>query len=226
MGFSPLARERKENRPSIFPPTIHLNFSSSFLCPISPPRLPATPYPFSFSRLSLCHSRSRRTRSSCFTPTFSTTLILLSALPSQFQPLFLSFSFSLFVSSPFSSISRPSFCLSHRPSPSFFLSLGRFIASSTTLRSPPSTPLPAFFLFCRACWFHLLILSSPPTPKTLFSRGPFASTVIRHPSFFFSLPLFFRLTPMIGRDNLPFSLVLSYISVLTLSLLLSLFLFL
>lgn len=54
----------------------------------------------------------------------------------------------------------------------------------------------------------------PPTPKTLFSRGPFASTVIRHPSFSFYVPLFFRLTPTIGRDNLPFSLVLSYISIL------------
>lgn len=73
---------------------------------------------------------------------FSTTLILLSALPSQFLPyLSLSLSFSLRFFSPFSSISRPSF----RPSPSFFLSLGRFIASSTTLRSPPSTPLPNLF---------------------------------------------------------------------------------
>lgn len=54
----------------------------------------------------------------------------------------------------------------------------------------------------------------PPTPKTLFSCGPFASTVIRHPSFSFYVPLFFRLTPTIGRDNLPFSLVLSYISIL------------
>lgn len=115
--------------------------------------------------------------------------------------LSVSFSFSLFVSSPFSSISRPSFRLSHRPSPSFFLSLGRFIASSTTLRSPPSTPLPTFSLFRRARWFHLLIPSSP-TPKTLFSRGPFASTVIRHPSFSFSLPLFFLLTPT-DRERQP-----------------------
>lgn len=77
-------------------------------------------------------------------------------------PSSLSFFFSLFVSSPFSSISRPSSRLSHRPSPSFFLSLGRFIASSTTLRSPPSTSLPAFSLFRRARWFHLLIPSPPP----------------------------------------------------------------
>lgn len=116
---------------------------------------------FLFPRLSLCHSRSRRTRSSCFTP-------LPSLPPSFFSPLSpfnsnysLSSSFSLFVSSPFSSISRPLFRLSHRPSPSFFLSLGRFIASSMTLRSSPSTPLPVFSLFRRARWFHLLIPSSP-----------------------------------------------------------------
>jgi len=41
-------RAREKEYPAIFPPAIHLNFSSSFLCSISP-RLPATPRPLSFS---------------------------------------------------------------------------------------------------------------------------------------------------------------------------------
>lgn len=82
-----------------------------------------------------------------------------------------------------------------------------------------SQPFPSFAARVGSIYSFPLL----PTPKTLFSRGPFASTVIRHPSFSFSLPLFFLFTPTIGRDNLPFSLVLSYISVLAISLLLSLF---
>lgn len=53
-GFCPSrTREDGECQPalpslSLFPPAIHLNFSSSFLCPISP-RLPAMSRPLSFS---------------------------------------------------------------------------------------------------------------------------------------------------------------------------------
>lgn len=114
---------------------------------------------------------------------FSTTLILLSALPSQFLP-YLSLSPSLLVSSPFSSISRPSF----RPSPSFFLSLGRFIASSTTLRSPPSTPLPNLF--------PLSLRALVPFTHSLFPsrlRRYFLSWPLRFHGY--TLPFFLFLSP-------------------------------
>lgn len=116
---------------------------------------------------------------------FSTTLILLSALPSlNSYPISLSLSPSLLVSSPFSSISRPSF----RPSPSFFLSLGRFIASSTTLRSPPSTPLPNLF--------PLSLRALVPFTHSLFPsrlRRYFLSWPLRFHGY--TLPFFLFLSP-------------------------------
>lgn len=189
---------------------------------------------FLFPRLSLCHSRSRRTRSSCFTA--FPLLVPVASLPPSFFSLLsplsiptLSFSLSLpsFLrpSHPFHD--RRSVSLA-RPSPSFFLSLGRFIASSTTLRSPPSTPLPSLFPFSPRALVPFTHSLFPPTPKTLFSRGPFASTVIRYPPFSASVslslpPFFLVLTPTIGRETTsPFSLVPSCISVLALSLPLSL----
>lgn len=175
---------------------------------------------FLFPRLSLCHSRSRRARSSRFTTPLSppSPRSFFPVLPSQFLP-----SLFLLVPSPFSSISRPSFRLP--PSPCFFLSLGRFIASSSTLRSPASrlSLHPAFPSFAA----HVASIYSfplPSTSKTLFSCGPFASTVIRHPSpppplsLSFSFPpsfslslSFFLPTPTTERQPHRFPHILPYI---------------
>lgn len=124
----------------------------------------------------------------------------------------LSLSLSLFVSSPFSSISRRSISLTILRPPFSCLSVVSSLLPrlSAHLFPPLSQSFPSFAARVGSIYSFPL----PPTPKTLFSRGPFASTVIRHPSFSFLLPLFFLLTPTLGRDNLPFSLVLSYISIL------------
>lgn len=149
-----------------------------------------------------------------YPPTFSATLILLSVLPSQFQPLTLSPSLFL------SSFLRPSHPFHDRRSISLTILRPPFSCLSVVssllprlsahLFPPLSQSFPSFAARVGSIYSFPL----PPTPKTLFSRGPFASTVIRHPSFSFLLPLFFLLTPTLGRDNLPFSLVLSYISIL------------
>lgn len=57
---------------------------------------------------------------------------------------------------------------------------------SAHLLPPLSHPFPSFAARVGSIYSFPL----PPTPKTLFSRGPFASTVIRHPSFSFSLSSF------------------------------------
>lgn len=57
---------------------------------------------------------------------------------------------------------------------------------SAHLLPPLSQPFPSFAARVGSIYSFPL----PPTPKTLFSRGPFASTVIRHPSFSFSLSSF------------------------------------
>lgn len=149
-----------------------------------------------------------------YPPTFSATLILLSVLPSQFQPLTLSPSLFL------SSFLRPSHPFHDRRSISLTILRPPFSCLSVVssllprlsahLFPPLSQSFPSFAARVGSIYSFPL----PPTPKTLFSRGPFASTVIRHPSFSFLLPLFFLLTPTLGRDNLPFSLVLSYITIL------------
>lgn len=149
-----------------------------------------------------------------YPPTFSATLILLSVLPSQFQPLTLSPSLFL------SSFLRPSHPFHDRRSISLTILRPPFSCLSVVssllprlsahLFPPLSQSFPSFAARVGSIYSFPL----PPTPKMLFSRGPFASTVIRHPSFSFLLPLFFLLTPTLGRDNLPFSLVLSYISIL------------
>lgn len=103
---------------------------------------------------------------------------------------------TLFLSLFRSSFLRPSHPFHDRRSVSLAASFALlFLVSRSFHRFFHDSPLtsfhpsPSLSLFRRARWFHLLILSSPPTPKTLFSRGPFASMVIRHPSFSFSLPL-------------------------------------
>lgn len=136
-------------------------------------------------------------------PTFSATLILLSVLPSQFQPLTLSPSLFL------SSFLRPSHPFHDRRSISLTILRPPFSCLSVVssllprlsahLFPPLSQSFPSFAARVGSIYSFPL----PPTPKTLFSRGPFASTVIRHPSFSFLLPLFFLLTPTLGRDNLP-----------------------
>lgn len=152
-----------------------------------------------------------RARSSCFT---SLAFPPLSALLPSFLHLFLFFSpflrsfallihFTTVVSSP--SILRPPFsCLS--------------VVSSLlppALRSPPCRfssllrPGLILSLFCRVRWFHLLVPSFPLLPrpsKTLFSRGPFASMVIRHPSLLsFSLfSSFFSYPNRQGETTSPF----------------------
>ena len=164
-GFSPLERERrgKTALPSSLPRFISI-FLRAFCVQFHLASLPRHVL-FLFPRLSLCHSQSRRTRSSCFTLPPSLFSSSFASLPPSFFSLLSplnSYPPPLSVSSPFSPISRPSsFRLPHRPSSSFFLSLGRFVASSTTLLSPPSTPLPVLSLFRCARWFHLLIPSSP-----------------------------------------------------------------
>lgn len=149
-----------------------------------------------------------------YPPTFSATLILLSVLPSQFQPLTLSPSLFL------SSFLRPSHPFHDRRSISLTILRPPFSCLSVVSSLLPQLsahlfpPLSQSFPSFAARVGSIYSFPLPPTPKTLFSRGPFASTVIRHPSFSFFLPLFFLLTPTLGRDNLPFSLVLSYISIL------------
>lgn len=212
-GLLPLAREKGRRRVFALPSSLSRFISiflRAFCVQFHLASLPCRVL-FLFPRLSLCHSRSRRACSSCFSP-----LTYQSPLTSPFSFLSLSFSPFLCPSHPFHDCRS----VSLHSSPSFFLSLGRFIASSSTLRSPPPTPVPPrlfLSLFCRVRWFHLLDPSSPRPSKTLFSRGPFASMVIRHPSslslspspsssFFFSHPN--------GREKQPpLSLVLPHIAV-------------
>lgn len=212
-SFSPV-RERKNFLPSSLPRFISI-FLRAFCVQFHPlASLPPFHILFLFPGLFLRHSRSRRARSS---PLLTRSLILLLVFPAQFYP-------HLYTRTPVYTVCLPlrSFALlihfttvvsSLSPaslSPSFFLSLGRFIASSTTLHSlhPLSQPFP---LSPRTLVPFAPFPLLPHLPKTLFSRGPFASTVIRHPFLSFS-----PLAPMTGRDILPFSLVLSYIFVLVL----------
>lgn len=130
---SPFHRILPSVFPSVFPSTIRLNFSSSFLCPISP-RLPPIP---SSSFLPVCLSAIRRVDQ--HTPLFFYPRIVL--------------------------VPSPSFLFSGPPCPSVV---------SSFLSPPSSSLLPSF----SARWLHLLVPSFPPhEAKTLFSRGPFSSTV-------------------------------------------------
>ena len=121
--------------PSIFPSTIHLNFSSSFLCPISP-RLPRIP-------------------SSFFVP------VCLSAIREVDERVLP----SLFFYPRIVLIPSPSFLFSGPPCPSIV---------SSFLPRPSSSLVPSF----SERWLHLLVPWFPPhEAKTLFSRGPFSSSV-------------------------------------------------
>ena len=165
--------------PSIFPSTIHLNFSSSFLCPISP-RLPRIPSSFFFPSVSLPFVESRRARA-----------------PPLLLPSYRSRSISLF-SFLWPSLSLGRFVVSFSTllvSPSLFL---RALAPFT--RSLVPSPRGEDAIFSWPLFFHGLrhpslffssllspqlsspILSSPPlslslslslstTPATPFSRS-------------------------------------------------------
>ena len=157
--------------PSIFPSTIHLNFSSSFLCPISP-RLPRIPSSFFFP---VCLSAIREVDERELPSLFFYPRIVL--------------------------IPSPSFLFSGPPCPSIV---------SSFLPRPSSSLVPSF----SERWLHLLVPWFPPhEAKTLFSRGPFSSTVSATLLFFFSLllsslhnspflsyPLFRSLSPPRGHS--------------------------
>lgn len=171
--------------PSIFPSTIHLNFSSSFLCPISP-RLPRIPSSFFFPSVSLPFVESRRERALARSP------------PPLPTPIFF---YPRIVLVP-----SPSFLFSGPPCPS--------AVSSFLSRDPPRLSFPLFLralapftrslvpsprgedaIFSWPLFFHGLrhpslffsslslsspVLSSPPlslslslstTPATPFSRS-------------------------------------------------------
>lgn len=191
--------------PSIFSPAIHLNFSSSFLCPISP-RLTAMPRPrLSFSPS--CPSTVRRVDelAPSFIPSFPLTSHSIISLRSfalliHFTTVILSLSISLFFSISLLYLSS-----------SFFLSLGRSIASFSTIRSPPLATL--FLLRCLVPFTRSLCLSVPSCLRRYFLMAPFASTAIRccYYSFLFFLFFlaFFLLTLTTGRDTYP-SLLLRF----------------
>jgi len=206
-------RERKNILPSSLPRFISI-FLRAFCVQFHLASLPRHVL-FLFPRLSLRRSWSRRARSSCFSPSH------LLARPSPRFPrtvlssLTRTYTHTLLLPPflrPFHPFHNRHFVsLSLSLSPSFFLSPGRFIASSTIPRSsPPSSLSQPFPLSPRTLVpFAPFPLPSPPhLPKTLFSRGPFASTAIRHP-----FPSFSLLAPITGRGILPFFVVLFYIFV-------------
>ena len=101
-------------------------------------------------------------------------------------PLPLSLSLSL--SPPFSPISRRRFV-----SPTVLRPPFSCLSVVSSLLPRPSAhllpPLSQSFLSFAARVGSIYSFPLPLAPKTLFSRGPFASTVIRYPSFSFSLSL-------------------------------------
>lgn len=111
---------------------------------------------FLFPRLSLCHSRSRRARSSCFTTLLSLPLAL--SLPrSPFSISTLSFSprsFALLIHF-MTVVLSPFFTLLFLVSRSFH----RFFLYPPLARLPPFPP-PSLSLFRRSRCFHLLVPSS------------------------------------------------------------------
>lgn len=130
---------------------------------------------FLFPRLSLCHSRSRRTRSSCFTP-------LPSLPPSFFSPLSPlnsnhSFSFSLFVS--------------------FFALLIHF----TTVVPSLSPSFALLFLVSRSFhrFFHDPPLTSFHPSPSLFPLSPRALVPFTHSLFPPRLRRYFLMAPSLPR---------------------------
>jgi len=206
-------RERKNILPSSLPRFISI-FLRAFCVQFHLASLPRHVL-FLFPRLSLRRSWSRRARSSCFSPshllarpsprfprtvlpsltrTYTHTLLL----PPFLRP------FHPFHNRHFVSLSL-SLALLFLVSRSFhrFFHDSPLISAQLSLSQPfplsPRTLVP----------FAPFPLPSPPhLPKTLFSRGPFASTAIRHP-----FPSFSLLAPITGRGILPFSVVLFYIFV-------------
>lgn len=171
---------------------------------------------FLFPRLSLCHSRSRRTRSSCFTPPQSFLYHPHSSLcsPLSIPTLSLSLSFSLrfFALLIHFTTVVPSFALLFLVSRSFH----RFFHDPPLTSFHPSPNLFPLSLRALVPFTHSLF---PSRLRRYFLVAP---SLPRLYATLLSLSLSLLLTPTIRRDYFPFSLVLPYISVLALSLPLSL----
>lgn len=144
-----------------------------------------------------------------YPPTFSTTLILLSVLPSQFQPL------SLFLSLFLSSFLRPSHPFHDRHSVSLTVLRPPFSCLSVVssllprpsahLLPPLSQPFPSFAARVGSIYSFPL----PPRLRRYFLVAPSLPRLyatLLSLSLSLSLSSFFSPQP-IGRDNLPFSLV-------------------
>lgn len=170
---------------------------------------------FLFPRLSLCHSRSRRARSSRFTTPLSPSppRSFFPVLPSQFLP-----SLFLLVPSPFShpfhdrrsvSLLRPAFsCLS------VVSSLLPLLSARPPAAFPSAQPFPLSPLtllpFTRSLFPSRLrryFLAAPSLPRlyaTLLPSHLFLSLSLSFPLFPFLFPSFFQ--PQRPRDNLIVSL--------------------
>lgn len=186
------------------------DFTSSFHLLVSPPCHATSS--FFFPVLSFRHSRrvdELALRISPPRPASSLALILLVVFSAQFYPpshtrahtYTRCASPSALPSHPFHNCRFVSLSSPFHPPFSCLSVVSSLLLHDPPLALPPDPPLgQPFPLSLRMLVpFAPFPLLSPTLPKTLFSRGPFASTVIRHPFLSFSL-----LAPMAGRNILPF----------------------